>query len=217
MVAMAADSNRLPPASLRGYRSRIETETALIIRDTLGREHSAEIEQIESEGRWSRDGRYELHIVGYRAQNIGVPYSTLSIVRAWTVPTLYGERLSLGAYFAMADRRDTLVAVHPFAADRERFYKFSGGDTVTVLRLGTRNVPIARIRVTPSVQGNTRWGVFDGEIDLDADRHQIVRLRGRILVAGGGPQRADRLARLTGVAAAAYVEFVNAEDRKSTR
>ena len=60
-----------------------------------------EIEQVASEGRWTRDGRYELHIVGYRSQNIGVPYSTLSIVRAWTVPSLYGERLSLGAYFAM--------------------------------------------------------------------------------------------------------------------
>ena len=77
MVAKAAESNRTVPAGLRGYRSHIETETALIIRDTLGREHSAEIEQIASEGRWSRDGRYELHIVGYRSQNIGVPYSTL--------------------------------------------------------------------------------------------------------------------------------------------
>jgi len=57
MIAMAADSNRLPPSSLRSYRSRIETETAMIIRDTLGREHSAEIEQVASEGRWTRDGR----------------------------------------------------------------------------------------------------------------------------------------------------------------
>ena len=211
MVAMAAESNRLPPTSLRSYRSRIETETALIIRDTLGREHSAEIEQIASEGRWSRDGRYELHILGYRSQNVGVPYSTLTIVRAWTVPTLYGERLSLGAYFAAAKRSDSIVAVHPFAADRERFYKFSGGDTVTVLRVGTRRVPIARVRVSPNVRGNDRWGVFDGEIDIDADRYQIVRMRGRFHAAGGEPRRSDRVARLTGVAAAAYVEFVNAE------
>jgi len=211
MVAMAAESNRLPPATLRGYRSRIETETSLIIRDTLGREHSAEIEQIASDGSWSRNGRYELHIVGYRSQNIGVPYSTMSIIRAWTVPTLYGERLSLGAYFVAANRRDTIVAVHPFAADRERFYKFSGGDTVTVLRVGTRRVPIARVRVTPSFRGESRWGVFDGEIDLDADRHQIVRMRGRFHAAGGESRRSDRLARWTGIAGAAYVEFVNAE------
>ena len=208
---MAAESNRLPPASLGGYRSHIETESALIIRDTLGREHSAEIEQIASEGRWSRDGRYELHILGYRSQNVGVPYSTLSIVRAWTVPTLYGERLSLGAYFASASRSDTLVAVHPFASDRERFYKFSGGDTVTTLRIGTRSVPIARVRVSPNVRGDARWGVFDGEIDLDADRYQIVRMRGRFGVAGGEKRRSNRIARLTGIAAAAYIEFVNAE------
>ena len=211
MVARAAESNRLPPTSLRGYRSRIETETALIIRDTLGREHSAEIEQISSEGRWSRDGQYELHIQGYRSQNVGVPYSTLSIVRAWTVPTLYGERLSLGADFAMANRSDTFVAVHPFAADRERFYKFSGGDTVTVLRIGARRVPIARVRVTPNVRGTSRWRVFDGEIDLDADRYQIVRMRGRFGAAGGESGPPNRLAQLTGIAAAAYVEFVNAE------
>jgi len=211
MVGTASDSNRLPPASLREYRSRIETETALIIRDTLGREHSAEIEQIASDGRWWRDGRYELHIIGYRAQNIGVPYSTMSIIRAWTVPTLYGERLSLGVYFAASNRADTLVAVHPFAADRERFYRFSGGDTVTVLRFGGRTVPIARIRVTPNVHGSSRWGVFDGEIDIDADRHQIVRMRGRFYAAGGENRRSDRLARITGIAAAAYVEFVNAE------
>ncbi|HEY6826065.1 MAG TPA: hypothetical protein VI259_04350 [Gemmatimonadaceae bacterium] len=208
---MAAVSNRLPPASLSGYRSHIETETALLIRDTLGREHSAEIEQIASEGRWSRDGRYELHILGYRSQNVGVPYSALSIVRAWTVPTLYGERLSLGAYFATASRSDTFVAVHPFASDRERFYKFSGGDTVTTLRIGTRNVSIARVRVSPNVQGDSRWGVFDGEIDLDADRYQIVRMRGRFGIAGGEKQRPNRVARLTGIAAAAYIEFVNAE------
>jgi hypothetical protein len=211
MVAKAAESNRAVPPGLRGYRSHIETETALIIRDSLGREHSAEIEQIASEGRWSRDGRYELHIMGYRSQNIGVPYSTLTIVRAWTVPMLYGERLSLGAYFAMSNRADTIVAVHPFAADRERFYKFSGGDTVTVLRVGSRRVPIARVRVRPNVHGDTRWGVFDGEIDLDAERHQIVRMRGRFLAAGGPTRRSDRLARLTGIAGAAFVEFVNAE------
>jgi hypothetical protein len=211
MVAKAAESNRTVPAGLRGYRSHIETETALIIRDTLGREHSAEIEQIASEGRWSRDGRYELHIVGYRSQNIGVPYSTLTIIRGWTVPTLYGERLSLGAYFTASSRADTIMAVHPFAVDRERFYKFSGGDTVTVLRVGSRRVPIARVRVRPDVHGDARWGVFDGEIDLDADRHQIVRMRGRFLVAGGPDRRGNRLARLTGIAGAAYVEFVNAE------
>src|SRR5512133_1211172 len=89
LVARAATENRFPPAALRSYRSRIETELSLLVRDTLGRERSAEVEQLATDALWTRSDRYELRIVGYRAQNAGVPYSTLSLVRAWTVPTLY--------------------------------------------------------------------------------------------------------------------------------
>jgi hypothetical protein len=213
MVAGAADSNRHPPRELQGYRSRIETEVALIIRDSLGREHSAEIEDMASRAIWTRDGRYDLRIVGYRSQTVGVPYSTLSIVRGWTVPTLYGERLSLGAYVARPKARDTLVAVHPFAADRDQFYRFTGGDTVTTLRVGDRSVPIARIRVRPDFHDTTRLGAFDGEIDIDATRLQIVRMRGQFVVLGGRETFGTRLARASGIVAAAYVEFVNAEYR----
>src|SRR6185436_13852369 len=127
VVARAAIQNRYPPPALKAYRSRIETEFSLLIRDTLGRERSAEVEQLATDARWTRGDRYDLRIVGYRAQNIGVPYSILSIVRAWTVPTLYGDRLSLGAYFSRSRRSDTLVAVHPFSSDRDKFYRFSGG------------------------------------------------------------------------------------------
>src|SRR4029077_1953863 len=127
--ARAVTENRFPPAAPTAYRSRIETELSLLIRDTLGRERSAEVEQLATDALWTRGDRYDLHIVGYRSQNIGVPYSTLSLVRAWTVPTLYGDRLSLGAYFSRSRSNDTLVAVHPLSSDRDRFYRFSGGDT----------------------------------------------------------------------------------------
>jgi len=134
---------------------------------------------------WTRDGPYDLHVIGYRSQTVGVPYSSLTIVRGWTVPTLYGERLSLGAYMTRANRRDTLTVVHPFAADREQYYRFSGGDTVTTLRVGGRTVPIARIRVHPDFHHETRFGAFDGEIDIDATRFEIVRMRGQMVVLGG--------------------------------
>lgn len=211
LVVAAAAANHEPPAELQGYRSHIETELALILRDTLDREHAAEVEQLATEARWTRADRYELHIVGYRTQNVGVPYSMLSIVRGWTIPTLYGERLSLGAYIAGANRRDMLVAVHPFAADRERYYRYSGGDTVAVLRLGARRIPIVRIRVRPHFSGLTPLGAFDGEIDLDAARHQIVRMRGQVEILGGDTGSGGRLLRLTGIVSAAYVEFVNGE------
>lgn len=211
MIAAAVESNRRPPVQLRSYRNRIETELALIVRDTLGREHTAEVEQLAAAATWSRTGRYDLHIIGYRAQNIGVPYSTLSLVRAWTVPSLYGERLSLGAYFTRTRAGDTLTAVHPFAADREGFYRFSGGDTIAVLRASTRRIPITRIRVRPNFHGPTRLAAFDGEIELDAERGQIVRMRGQFVVVGGARTKRQLLSKATGVVSVAYIEFVNAE------
>ncbi len=211
MVAAVAAANHSPPASLRGYQSHIETESSLLLRDSLGREHGAEIEQFATQATWDRGGRYALHVVGYRSQSVGVPYSTLSIMRAWTVPTLYGERLSLGAYLTNSRRGDTLTAVHPFAADRDSFYQFSGGDTVATLQVGSRRIPIARIRVRPRLRGRTQLAAFDGEIDIDADRMQIIRMRGQFVIAEAHAGKRDILTRLSGVVAVAYIEFVNAE------
>jgi len=211
MVTAAAAANRRPPPELRSYQSHIETELSLILRDTLGREHTAEVEQLATRATWDRSGRYELHVVGYRSQSVGVPYSTLSIVRAWTVPSLYGDRLSLGAYFARSRTGDTLIAVHPFAADRDRFYRFSGGDTVATLHAGSRRIPIARIRARPSFREATRLGAFDGEIDIDAERGQIIRMRGQFVIGRERASRREALARAAGVVGVVYVEFVNAE------
>jgi len=211
MVAAAATANRIPPPDLSSYQSHIETELSLILRDTLGREHTAEVEQLATTARWNRGGRYDLHVVGYRSQSVGVPYSTLSIVRAWTVPSLYGDRLSLGAYFARSRTGDTLIAVHPFAADRDDFYRFSGGDTVATLRVGERRIPIARIRARPNFHGSRRLGAFDGEIDIDAERGQIIRMRGQFVIGREGSSKRDALARAMGVVGVAYIEFVNAE------
>lgn len=216
LVTAVASANHRPPDALGGYTSHIETEVSLLIRDSLGREHTAEVEQMATAGSWKRGGDYDLHIVGYRSQSVGVPYSTLSIVRGWTVPTLYGERLSLGTYFARPrqQRGDTtsLVAVHPFAADRDRYYRFSGGDTVTILNAGTRRIPIVRIRVQPAFRSAGRVDAFDGEIDVDAQRNQIVRMRGQILAIEDRPKLSERFTRAAlGVTAAAYIEFVNSE------
>ena len=189
LVARAAAENRVPPAALKAYKSRIETELSLLVRDTLGRERSAEVEQIATDASWTRGDKYDLHIVGYRSQNVGVPYSTLSLVRAWTVPTLYGERLSLGAYLSRSRRTDSLIAVHPFSSDRDKFYRFSGGDTVATLRTAARTISVVRIHVRPILRGNTRLGAFDGEIDLDVERAHIVRMRGQLVVLGGASDR----------------------------
>ena len=213
LVARASEENLRPPPGFRSYTSRIETELSLLVRDTLGREHTAQTEQFATNAEWTRDGRYDLHIVGYRSQTVGVPYSALSIVRGWTVPSLYGNRLLLGAYFNASRRRgDTLIAVHPFAPDRDQYYRFTGGDTVTVLHVGARRIPIARIHVHPRFSGPTRLAAFEGEIDLDADRAQIVRMRGQFVTLGGSTGVKQRFLRAAaGMVAVAYAEFVNAE------
>src|SRR6185503_1503460 len=136
---------------------------------------------------------------------------------------LYGQRLLLGLDFSVPpeegttrprQRRDTIRAVHPFATDRELYYRFSGGDTVGTVVTPTRTVPIVRIIAHPNLALNANFAAFDGEVDIDASRHEIVRMRGRFVVS----ERMSRyrglsglIAKASGVVAVAYVEFVNAE------
>ena len=247
-IAEAAEANRIPPPPLRGYHARVESELSLLLRDTLGRERVAQVEQIAMAAAWARNQSYELRVVGYRSQTVGVPYSALSFARSWTLPSLYGDRLSLGVEMTgmtstqrsrrvrpdsvtplpadsgparggvvVRDRQrvQPLRAVHPLAGDRDRFYRFSGGDTVATLRSHGREIPIARVHVVPvfdSIARTTPIGAFEGEIDFDATRHQIVRMRGQFVEsrsASAGQQSV--LARLPGLVGVAFVEFVNAE------
>ncbi len=218
LVARAAVANHAPPPAFRGYRAHVETELSLLLRDTLGREHAPQIEQLASEVRWTRGDAYDMRVVGYRAQGVGVPYSSLSFVRGWTEPSLYGERLRLGAELGAArdktpraPRADSIVAVHPLAADRDEYYTFSGGDTITVLRPGGRSIPIVRVRVTPHLRDTARFAAFDGELDLDATRQQVVRMRGQFVILGKPSRSVRLLSRLPGMVAVAYCEFTNTE------
>jgi hypothetical protein len=228
-ITEAAASNRVPPAALRAYRARVESELSLIVRDTLGRERAAQVEQLAMNAAWERGQQYDLRVIGYRSESVGVPYSALSFARSWTIPYLYGDRLTLGVDFSPAGggsqrsdstsesharAGDTLHAVHPLASDRERYYRYSGGDTIALLRSRERTIPIVRVHVTPvfgSATKEVRIGAFEGEIDFDAVRHQIVRMRGQFVVTPGPKRSRPLLARLPGIVAVAYVEYVNAE------
>lgn len=218
LVARASIANRAPPADLRAYRARVETEFSLSLRDTLGRERAAQLEQLSSNVEWTRDGKYDMHVVGYRSQSLGAPISTLSFVQGWTEPTLYGDRLMLGVQLgappdpkAKTKKRagSWIVAIHPFSSDRDRYYKFSGGDTVVVMRTAVRSIPLVRVHVTPRLGDADRLAAFEGEIDLDADRLQIVRMRGQFVVLNerGRPT----LSPVPGMVGVVYCEFVNAE------
>jgi hypothetical protein len=219
LVARAAEHNRVVPGALRGYRAALESEIAVLLRNANGTEGAVTVEQVQSAAQWSRTGEYEQHVVGYRSQSLGLTISLVnSFRRAWTVPLLYGNRLSL--FFgpdtsrrSRASRRGrALYAVHPLATDRDRVYRFRGGDTVVTLGIGDRKLPIVRIEVEPRVQRlSDETLVFRGEMDLDATREQIVRMRGQFLTVDRHPPGLRERVMGLEFQAIAFVELVNAE------
>ena len=219
IVERAVVANRRVPDSLQSYHARVESEMSFVARQADGTEASFSVEQTASLVRWDRTGDFEQRVIGYRTQSVGLTLSALGLCRVpWTVPILYGNRIAL--LFGQPDttrrsgqrRRPRVanVAVHPFAEDREAVYRFSGGDTVVTLRPGTREIPIVRIHVDPRGDRLTRnTMVFRGDVELDAQRAQIVRLRGYFLTVGPRPNaRARFLA--SQLEAVAYVELENA-------
>ena len=136
------------------------------------------------------------------------------------MPSLYGNRLALLFGRDTTRRgssrrrsrldRSTVYAIHPLAEDRERVYRFRGGDTIQVLRVNEREIPIIRVDVEPKESAPNATVIFTGEIDLDASRRHIVRMRGYFARVGGPKPKFDLLsqARLQGIA---FVELVNSE------
>lgn len=226
-VARASRANRAPPLTLAGYTARVESELAFILRDTLGREIVGQIEQLAARADWARDGRYDLHVVGYRAQSLGAPYSALTFTRMYSAPVLYGNRLYIGMNDGVprtrsdsvarrkriardsAEGRTPYRAVHPLAVDRDRYYRFSGGDTAAILHAGGRVIRIVRVMAEPIADRDANFAGFHGELDFDADRYQLVRMRGRFVSMT--TRKDPLLVRSTGAVAIAYVEFENAE------
>ncbi|MEK7402990.1 MAG: hypothetical protein AABZ80_11615, partial [Gemmatimonadota bacterium] len=226
-IARAAIENLAPPRELMGYRAVAETEFGFILRDSLGREVVGQVEQLAARAEWDRGGRYDLHVVGYRAQSAGAPYSALTFTRMYTVPTLYGSRLAIGmndgvarnradSNFRRRVQRDDSAAgrrpyraVHPLAGDRDRYYRFTGGDTVAIISSAGRTIRVVRVNTDLISDPAANFVGFKGELDFDADRFQLVRMRGRF---ENITSRKDPLfVRRTGAVAVAFVEFENAE------
>lgn len=216
----AALRNRLVPNELGGYRARLESEISLGNRRAEGMEMSLSIEQVASTLTWDRTGRYMQQVTGYRTQAIATNISSLGLFRGgWAIPSLYGNRLALlfgrdtSTSWQRRSRmqgRDPLYAIHPLGDERERTYRFRGGDVVQTVRTAGREIPVRRIDITPRRGLPKGTVVFVGTLDLDATRWQIVRLRGHFAQVG---ERNDRnlLTRGSGFEGIAYVEAVNAE------
>ncbi|MDQ6830908.1 MAG: hypothetical protein M3081_18750 [Gemmatimonadota bacterium] len=218
VVDRASIVNRAVPRALAAYRAHVESEIAIVGHRGDGVEGAVQIEQTANEVTWWRDGSYEQRIVGYRARMLGPSVSLLSNIRfAWTVPSLYGNRISL--FFgrdttrsrdSTRNSRTPYRAVHPFANDRDKYYKFTGGDTVTRVRVNGRLVTVARVHVEPSRAPPPSVVVFSGDVDIDADRSHIVRMRGRFLSTPPSTSLRQRIL-ATAMQAVGYVELVNAE------
>ena len=216
LLAAAARVNSQIPGRLRAYRARIETEMSIVVLDSGGRERTTQLEQIASDVRWRAPDRYDQRVVGYRSQSIGPTFSLMSFFGGWTVPTLYGNRLQLGVTAANdpnkvvnAARRS--LAIHPLAANRDLYYSYEGGDTAVTLYSSARRIPIARVRVTPRPNPPGDAILFLGEMYLDADWKQIVRMRGRLVEVRNGKVTITAGSRLPGVSGASFVELVNLE------
>lgn len=218
LVERASVSNRRVPESLRGYRARVESELAFVARQGDGTEQTFSVEQTENVVHWDRSGPYEQRVVGYRSQSVGLTLSAVGMFRqAWTVPILYGNRITL--LFGQQDstrrrrrgRPDITVAVHPFADDRGGRYRFSGGDTVVTINPGSRDIPVVRVHVEPRGDRLTRsLAAFRGDIELDAQRAEIVRLRGYFVTLGPKPNIRSRVFD-SQFETIAYVELENGE------
>ncbi|HTK52754.1 MAG TPA: hypothetical protein VL308_12755 [Gemmatimonadaceae bacterium] len=221
LVERASISNRRVPEGLAGYDARVESEMAFIARQPDGIEQTFTVEQAATTVHWDRSGQFEQRVVGYRSQSVGVTISAVGLFReAWVVPILYGNRMTL--LFGLQDstrrqssgqrrRANAVIAVHPFADDRDRLYQFSGGDTVVTIKPGGREIPIVRVHVEPHGDRLTREATaFRGDIELDEQRAQIVRMRGYFVTVG---PRANARSRLIAspVEAIAYMELENGE------
>jgi hypothetical protein len=224
LVARAAENNRHVPAELRAYHALTESEAAFIVHMADGEELSGQIEQIATRLTWRRDGSYEQRVIGHRVQALGPSVSVLTYLRGTVfIPILYGERLLIFAPDSTpsaeaASRNDerprksrpTYESIHPFSEKRDAYYRFEGGDTVAVVHLPERTVTLVRVRVTPRRPPERRALLFAGDIDIDAERHHIVRMRGRLVFAN---REAGLGARLLGrmLRPFAFVELENAE------
>lgn len=214
-VAEAAEQNRRLPELLQSYRTRVESEISILQVEPDGREVALQVEQVASDVLWRRGEPTVQEVVGYRSRSSGFAPSVLTMFEVpWVVPTLYGDRIDLVRWNVPTVDEDGRVlrrrALHPLGPDRNRVYRFAGGDTVLTLGLPDRTLRLVRVRVRPVHAPDEPTLLFEGHMDIDADRHQIVRMRGRMISARPEETSGGRL--LGAIASGAtFVEFESVE------
>ena len=188
----------------RPYRVRTvaETEIAIVARRASGRYEIVSMQQQASALDWTRDSIAQQHIIGYRAEQVGLTFAMTRAYRAgWIVPFLGGERIqlrladpatatklerALDPIVRLARRflaePETLATVHPLARDGWRFYDYPRVDTIRERTPAGDSVDLLRIvvRQRPGVSSGT--SLFDGEVDVDPRSLLIAHMRGRVAI-----------------------------------
>jgi hypothetical protein len=132
LLADASTRNALP-SSLIAFKSRVETEISTLLRREEGTEVVTAIEQVASSLRWTRsDSTTSMSSDIGRSSRVPTSRRSRGFQTGWLNPTLYGNRLrirtrnsSTSQTSVRKDGADTMPAIHPLAADRDRYYTFT--------------------------------------------------------------------------------------------
>jgi len=218
VIERAAATNAAPPPGLQGYTARYESEVAMAKRLPDRIEGTSTIEQTAGEFTWVVGRGFGQHQLGYRVVTTGVPLpASAALSNGWILPTLTGPKIDVfgansGAANAVGqDSSGDHSIWSPLGPDREHYYTFAGGDTLTMEFPVGPPQRVVRIVVWPREDLQEPTKVFRGEIYLDPATGALRRLRGQSLTKGGPPPqgRAKHLNRL--VVNAAVADIVTTE------
>ena len=219
LVARAADLNAVVPA--RSYSAHFESEIAVnkALPDRV--EGISSVEQYAGTLTWSGDSANQ-HNQGYRVVTTGLPLPAGYVLgSAWIAPNLYGDRFTLLSnpkekVSEKSDQRDSLAAraqsvVHPLASDRDRYYSYSGGDTVDVKDALGQERRVVIVLVTPHQAYADPTRVFTGELYLEVGTGALMRMRGQIYTVRPPEKQLRGLKKIANalVASATIIDFQN--------
>jgi hypothetical protein len=149
------------------------------------------VDQVASQVRWDRSGRFGQHIVATRSATTTLPLSRIRyLLLGWITPITTGDRLPVfGRQLGQARQftwppEDTASAYarHPLGADRERYYRFVSADTVPWTDPGGGRHVAVRLEVRArDAVAEEHSLVFDGELWLEREGLALMRVRGRLV------------------------------------
>lgn len=194
LIGRAAAINAAPPAELRGYTAHYESEVAMAKRLPDRIEGTSTVEQTAGDFTWAVGRGFGQHQIGYRVVTTGVPLpASAALSNGWIVPTLTGTKWDVfgansGAPTAVGqDSTGDHAIWSPLGAERDRYYTFSGGDTLTMEFPVGPPQRVVVITVAPREGLSEPAKIFRGDLYLDPATGMIRRIRGQSLTMGGPP------------------------------